>query len=84
MTEHFSAPSYERSKARKGYRNGYCPRQLYTRIGKLVLRVPQSRDGKFSYPESGAEDADCTLTQHDGYRRYKSIKALATLIALCF
>lgn len=48
MTEHLSASSYERNKTRKGYRNGYRPRQLYTRIGKLVLRVPQSRDGEFS------------------------------------
>ena len=48
MTEHLSASSYERSNERKGYRNGYRPRQLYTRVGKLVLRVPQSRDGEFS------------------------------------
>jgi len=48
MTEHLSASAYERSSDRKGYRNGYRPRQLYTRIGKLVLRVPQSRDGGFS------------------------------------
>jgi transposase-like protein len=48
MTEHLSASVYERSSNRKGYRNGYRPRQLYTRIGKLVLRVPQSRDGEFS------------------------------------
>jgi len=48
MTEHLSASSYERSSERKGYRNGYRSRQLYTRVGKLVLRVPQSRDGEFS------------------------------------
>lgn len=48
MSEHLSASVYERNSNRKGYRNGYRPRQLYTRIGKLVLRVPQSRDGEFS------------------------------------
>ena len=48
MSEHLSAGHYERSDGRKGYRNGYRPRQLYTRIGKLVLRVPQCRDGQFS------------------------------------
>ena len=48
MTEHLSASAYERSSERKGYRNGYRTRQLYTRVGKLVLRVPQSRDGEFS------------------------------------
>jgi len=39
---------YERSEARTGYRNGYRPRQLYTRVGPLTLRVPQFRDGTFS------------------------------------
>jgi len=48
MSEHLSAGYYEHSDGRKGYRNGYRPRQLYARIGKLVLRVPQCRDGQFS------------------------------------
>lgn len=48
MSEHLLADPYERSSDRKGYRNGYRPRQLYTRIGKLTLRVPQGRDGEFS------------------------------------
>lgn len=48
MTEHLAAGRYERSGERKGYRNGYRPRRLYARIGKLVIRVPQSRDGEFS------------------------------------
>lgn len=48
MSEHLTAGYYERSSERKGYRNGYRPRSIYARIGKLVLRVPQSRDGEFS------------------------------------
>jgi len=48
MSEHLAAGYYEHSDGRKGYRNGYRARQLYTRIGKLVLRVPQSRNGQFS------------------------------------
>jgi transposase-like protein len=48
MSDHLSAGYYEHSDSRKGYRNGYRPRQLYTRIGKLVLRVPQCRDGQFN------------------------------------
>ncbi|MBL4775814.1 MAG: IS256 family transposase [Mariprofundus sp.] len=48
MSEHLAAAYYEHNDGRKGYRNGYRPRQLYTRVGKLVLRVPQCRDGKFS------------------------------------
>jgi len=48
MSEHLSAGYYEHSDGRKGYRNGHRSRQLYARVGKLVLRVPQCRDGQFS------------------------------------
>ena len=34
--------------ARLGYRSGYYSRTLVTRVGKLELRVPQDRDGRFS------------------------------------
>jgi len=30
------------------YRSGYYPRSLVTRVGKLELRVPQDRNGRFS------------------------------------
>ena len=33
---------------RVGYRNGYRPRQLFTRVGPITLQVPQTRDGSFS------------------------------------
>lgn len=46
--EQVGAQRYERSEDRMAYRNGYRPRQLYTRIGPLTLRVPQVRDGQFS------------------------------------
>jgi transposase-like protein len=42
------AAPYERTSERQGYRNGYKPRRLTTRVGRLVLRVPQVRDGVFS------------------------------------
>ncbi len=38
----------ERTAARLGYRSGYYSRTLVTRVGKLELRVPQDRDGRFS------------------------------------
>jgi transposase-like protein len=38
----------ERTDARLGYRSGYYGRTLVTRVGKLELRVPQDRDGRFS------------------------------------
>ena len=38
----------ERTDARLGYRSGYYSRTLVTRVGKLELRVPQDRAGRFS------------------------------------
>ncbi|RMH22281.1 MAG: IS256 family transposase [Gammaproteobacteria bacterium] len=46
--EQLGAGRYERSEGRTGYRNGYRARQIYSRVGPLVLRVPQFRDGSFS------------------------------------
>ena len=46
--EQLGAGRYERCEARRGYRNGYRTRQLYSRVGPLTLRVPQFRDGSFS------------------------------------
>lgn len=48
VTEQIGARPYERSEARKAYRNGYRSRTLTTRVGPLVLHVPQVRDGSFS------------------------------------
>ena len=48
-TEHLAAESYERRPGRKGYRSGYKSRELKTRVGKLELRVPQTRGTSF-YP----------------------------------
>ncbi len=46
---HLKAERYERTPERVSYANGFKPKQLKTRIGKLQLSVPQTRDGKF-YP----------------------------------
>src|SRR5690242_12405115 len=48
VAEHLQAEPYERTEERQGYRNGYKPRQLTTRVGTLTLRVPQVREGQFS------------------------------------
>jgi transposase-like protein len=48
MTEALGAERGERTAARLGYRSGYYPRALVTRVGKLELRVPQDRHGRFS------------------------------------
>jgi len=47
MAEHLGAGSYERTDKRRGYRNGYKPRTLKTRVGTLELLVPQDREGTF-------------------------------------
>ncbi len=41
---HIGALPYERTVDRRGHRNGYKPRQLNTRVGKLFLSIPQTRD----------------------------------------
>ena len=48
VTESLGAEKHERADERIGYRNGYRPRQLYTRVGPVTLQVPQTRDGSFS------------------------------------
>ncbi len=48
MTDALSAEPGERTEARLGYRAGHYPRTLITRVGKLELRVPRDRDGRFS------------------------------------
>lgn len=47
MSEHLGANRYEHNEDRTGYRNGYRSRTLYTRVGPLNLRIPQTRDGSF-------------------------------------
>jgi transposase-like protein len=48
MEECLQAGKHERSDQRLGYRSGYYRRRLITRVGTLVLRVPQDRAGHFS------------------------------------
>lgn len=48
MSAHVGADRHERTAGRSGYRNGYKPRTVHTRVGALELRVPQDRDGTFS------------------------------------
>jgi putative transposase len=45
------ASAHERSEERKGYANGYKPKEIQTRMGALDLAVPQVRGLGF-YPQS--------------------------------
>ena len=47
MTSFLGAESYQRNDARRGWRNGFKPRTLKTRVGELELMVPKDRDGQF-------------------------------------
>lgn len=47
MTSFLGADSYERNGERRGWRNGFKPRVLKTRVGKLELLVPKDREGQF-------------------------------------
>jgi putative transposase len=48
MDEAVGALKGERTPERLCYRSGYYGRTLVTRVGKLELRVPQDRSGRFS------------------------------------
>src|SRR5919199_2930693 len=47
MDELICAGKSERTPERQGYRSGYYSRTLVTRVGKLELRIPQDRQGRF-------------------------------------
>jgi transposase-like protein len=48
MAEALGAEKGERTEGRLGYRSGYYPRSLITRVGKIELKIPQDRHGRFS------------------------------------
>lgn len=41
------AGKWERTGGRRGWRNGYKPRRLKTRVGSLELQIPKDREGRF-------------------------------------
>ena len=43
---------YERTDERKGYANGYKPKTVDTRMGKLIVNVPQVQGGVQFYPSA--------------------------------
>jgi len=44
------AEPWQRTEARKGYANGYKPKTVKSRVGKLALQIPQVRGGIPFYP----------------------------------
>jgi putative transposase len=49
--KHLGASPYERTPQRQGYANGYKPKTMATRVGKITFDIPQVREGDF-YPSS--------------------------------
>lgn len=49
--QHLNAEPYQRTDDRKSYANGYKNKTVTTRLGKIELQVPQTRDGEF-YPSA--------------------------------
>jgi putative transposase len=48
---YLNADPYERSNQRRGHANGYKPKTVATRLGKITFDVPQVRAGGF-YPNA--------------------------------
>jgi transposase-like protein len=87
MTAHLGVERYERSSERRGYRNGYKPRTLTSRVGTLELAVPQDRDGTFSTELFGRyqrTDQALVLTLMEMYVQGVSTRKVAAVTeALC-
>ena len=47
LQQFLEAEPYQRTDDRRGYRNGYKPRILKTRVGRIELSIPQDREGRF-------------------------------------
>ena len=47
ITTFLQAEPYQRTTDRTGYRNGYKPRIVKTRVGRIELSVSQDREGRF-------------------------------------
>lgn len=47
IESHLGASRHERTEARRGHRNGYQPRMLNTRVGRIELMIPRDREGNF-------------------------------------
>ena len=49
--EVLGAMPYQRTEARRGYANGFKPKTVNSRLGRLRMQVPQTRDVEF-YPSA--------------------------------
>ncbi len=82
MEDCVGAAKGERSEGRWGYRSGYYSRGLVTRVGKIELRVPQDRQGRFStevferYQRSEKTLVSCLAEMHIQGVSTRKVKAI--------
>jgi putative transposase len=50
-SEYLNAAPYERSDSRRTHANGFKPKSVNSRLGRIELQVPQTRDSQF-YPSA--------------------------------
>jgi putative transposase len=55
VVDHVGVEPHERSGDRQGYRNGYKPRTMNTRVGSLDLQIPQVRSCEPYHPSMFAK-----------------------------
>lgn len=80
--EHMGRDRYERDKGRSTHRNGFKSRTLTTRVGKIYLRVPQTRDGSFSpsvYERCQRVEKALYLTLVETYRMGVATRKIKTI-----
>ena len=78
---HFlNAQSHERTSERTDYANGYKPKTVMTRVGKVTFDVPQVRGGGF-YP-SALEKGSRTAQLPPHFTRWKKAQSKLGIVAV--
>ena len=68
IAEHLKSGKHERVSSRRGHRNGYKPRKLNTRVGKVFLDVPKVDIGSIHRTIRGMADGK-NLSEYEGTKR---------------
>lgn len=81
--QHLGAAPYQRSSERQGHANGFKPKTLNTRMGKITFDIPQVREGDF-YPhalEKGLRsERALTLTLAEMYVQGVSTRKVSAIV----
>lgn len=75
--------AYQRYPNKSTYRNGYCERDYTTKVFTLTLRVPRTRDGKFSieiFERYQRNDKALLLTMLEMYIKGVSTRKVSKVI----